>query len=422
MNADKWPITRLGDVCVEITVGHVGPMADKYVDDGIPFLRSQNIEPFHLALADVKFIDSEFDQKLRKSRLHPNDVVIVRTGYPGTACVVPRDLAVANCADLVIARPSKAIDSWFLAGALNSTWGRSAIAGNLVGVAQQHFNVGAAKSLQIRLPPIYDQRAIGRIIRLYSDLIENNTRRIAILEEMARRIFEEWFVHFRAPGCEGLPLVESAIGPIPQGWEVKRLEEFVQTQYGYTTSASDLAVGPQFLRGMDLNKRTYIDWATVPYCATPPDDAKRFALRQGDVLVIRMADPGKVGIVERDLDAVFASYLVRLRFDQSVLPSTFVFHLLTDRRYQQYVLGASNGTTRKSIPAPVMTSFDFAMPPLSIMEGFNRLVAPMRGLLNNLVQQNANLRAQRDLLLPKLISGEIDISAAASASLKEAAE
>ena len=79
-----WPEFRLKDVCSLITVGYVGPMANEYIDEGIPFLRSQNIKPFHLDLSDIKYISKEFDQKLKKSALHPGDVAIIRTGYPGT--------------------------------------------------------------------------------------------------------------------------------------------------------------------------------------------------------------------------------------------------------------------------------------------------------------------------------------------------
>ena len=112
----------LDELCEDMTVGHVGPMADKYVNDGVPFFRSQNIEPFRLNLDGIKYIDAAFDQKLKKSRLYPGDVVIVRTGYPGTACVIPDTIKLANCADLVIVRPSDKIDPWFLASVLNSAW------------------------------------------------------------------------------------------------------------------------------------------------------------------------------------------------------------------------------------------------------------------------------------------------------------
>src|SRR6266487_1104971 len=218
-----WKSVKLKELCREITVGFVGPMATEYAEKGIPFLRSQNIQPFRLELSSIKFISPEFHNKLKKSALYPGDVVVVRTGYPGTACVIPPKLPVSNCADLVIFRPSSQLDPHYLTYMFNSNLGRSRVAGNLVGVAQQHFNIGVAKEMVINIPPLPTQHKIASILSAYDDLIENNTRRIAILEEMAQSLYREWFVHFRFPGHEKKRMVESALGVIPEGWEVVKL-------------------------------------------------------------------------------------------------------------------------------------------------------------------------------------------------------
>src|SRR5260221_5381591 len=105
---------KLKQVCREITVGHVGPMATEYTESGIPFLRSQNILPYRLDVSKTKFISETFHRKLKKSALSPGDLLVVRTGYPGTACVLPESIPVANCADLVIIRPSPEINATFL--------------------------------------------------------------------------------------------------------------------------------------------------------------------------------------------------------------------------------------------------------------------------------------------------------------------
>jgi type I restriction enzyme S subunit len=219
---------RLKEVCDRITVGHVGSMKDEYVPEGISFLRSQNIHPFRLNLADIKFVTPEFHAKLKKSALKPGDVAIVRTGYPGTACVIPKSLPVSNCSDLVIISPSTTeLDSDYLAAVFNSSWGMATVGGNLVGSAQQHFNVGAAKEMEINLPDLPTQRKIAGILSAYDDLIENNLRRIKILEQMAQSLYREWFVHFRFPGHESARFIESDIGRIPKGWDVKAMTEAV---------------------------------------------------------------------------------------------------------------------------------------------------------------------------------------------------
>jgi type I restriction enzyme S subunit len=101
---DNWEVTNFESVCKEITVGYVGKMASEYRKRGTPFLRSMNVKPFRFDPTDLKFITKKFHKKILKSRLHPGDVVIVRSGAPGQCCVIPSDLPEANCSDLVIVR------------------------------------------------------------------------------------------------------------------------------------------------------------------------------------------------------------------------------------------------------------------------------------------------------------------------------
>lgn len=161
-----WRTERLHALCDQITVGHVGPMADRYSARGIPFLRSQNIRPFEISMIDVKSIDEQFHGELAKSALRPGDVAIVRTGYPGTAAVIPSSLPVSNCADLVIARPGELISPDFLVMFLNSSFGKTLVAEKSVGAAQKHFNVGAAREAELPFP---DRAEQDRLVQLAAE-------------------------------------------------------------------------------------------------------------------------------------------------------------------------------------------------------------------------------------------------------------
>ena len=172
-----WVDRKLHSLCTEITVGYVGPMAREYKETGITFLRSQNIRPFHVSLENVLFISREFDQKIAKSRLRSGDVAVVRTGYPGTAAVIPPSLPDANCADLVIVRPSTEVEPQFLAAFFNSSYGKQHVSGKVVGAAQKHFNVGAAKETVLHVPPLPEQR---RIIAKF-DALSAETQRLSRL-------------------------------------------------------------------------------------------------------------------------------------------------------------------------------------------------------------------------------------------------
>jgi len=180
--------SMISDHCTEVTVGYVGPMADKYVSNGIPFLRSQNVRPFEINFDNLMQITPAFEKSLAKSRLVPGDVVVVRTGYPGTAAVIPTELQMANCADLVILRPMKSLDPNYLVAFFNSKVGKDMVLGRLVGAAQKHFNVGAAKSVLLPIPTIQGQREvvshISEIRTYIGKLMDNSKSKLSELSEL----------------------------------------------------------------------------------------------------------------------------------------------------------------------------------------------------------------------------------------------
>jgi type I restriction enzyme S subunit len=163
-------------------------MVDEYRSSGVPFLRSQNVLPHRIDLSDIKFIDGNFHSKLKKSALRPGDVVTVRTGKPGTTSVVPVSLVEANCSDLVITRPGPALDSQWLSYYINEA-ASDYVSAHLVGAVQQHFNVGAAKSLVLHLPPLQEQQAIAEVLGALDDKISANTSLTEAADELSRVVF-----------------------------------------------------------------------------------------------------------------------------------------------------------------------------------------------------------------------------------------
>ncbi len=274
------------------------------------------------------------------------------------------------------------------------------------GAAQDNLSQAKLLSIRFPVPELIVQTEIADVLSAYDDLIENNRRRIALLEEAARLLYREWFVHFRFPGHEH----GKVIAGVPEGWERRYLGDVVTTQYGHTASASDEEVGPRFVRGKDINKRSFIDWSTVPFCPEQGLNFNKYALVPGDILVIRMADPGKVAFVEKSVRAVFASYLVRLKIrNPEELPPIFLFMTLMGERYQGFIGSSSGGSTRKSASAKLLTDFHFAQPPKVLLKLFIEKVAPMRNLITKLVDQSTSAAQARDLLLPRLMNGEIAV-------------
>ncbi len=157
----EWDVVALASECIQIVVGIVVKPASYYVVDGIPALRSKNIREDRLDLEDLVFISPRSNEKLSKSRLRTGDVLTVRTGYPGTSCVVPQELAGANCVDLIISRPGPRLRGAFLSRYVNSERGMATVTEKQGGLAQQHFNVGAMKRMPVPIPSsIEEQDAI----------------------------------------------------------------------------------------------------------------------------------------------------------------------------------------------------------------------------------------------------------------------
>ena len=159
-----------------------------------------------------------------------------------------------------------------------------------------------------------------------------------------------------------------------------------------------------------MNKRSYIDWWTVPFCPEQGLDFEKYALVPGDILVIRMADPGKVALIEKSVRAVFASYLVRLKIKSPAeIPPAYLYMTLAGERYQGFIRASSGGATRKSASAKLLTNFHFLVPSKVLLQQFVRRFSPLREMITTLVEQSASAAQARDFLLPRLMSGEISV-------------
>jgi type I restriction enzyme, S subunit len=171
-----WSWALMGSLAQRITVGFVGPMKHEYVSQGIPFLRSQNVRQNRFDPQGLRFISPTFHEQLGKSRLTPGDVVVVRSGNVGTACVVPDSLGEANCADLVIIQRPEAIDPHYAALYMNSL-ARSHIQAGKVGVALAHFNTQSVAELPVPVPPLNEQKKIvakARELISATDILESD--------------------------------------------------------------------------------------------------------------------------------------------------------------------------------------------------------------------------------------------------------
>jgi len=240
---------------------------------------------------------------------------------------------------------------------------------------------------KVELPSPEVQKRIASILSAYDDLIENNTRRIEILEEMARRLYEEWFVQFRFPGHEGVEFTDSSLGLIPVGWTVGCLQDVITLQRGF-----DLPLQHRIAGSVPIISATGIGGSHV--------EAK---VKGPGVVTGRSGSIGKVMYVHDDhwpLNTALwgANY---------PLGSTlFAYYVLSSIDLKGFNVGAAVPTLNRND----IHGLPVNIPPKEIVQSFEKVAEPLHNLTEKLRRKNANLRAQRDLLLPKLISGEIDVS------------
>jgi len=256
----NWERVCIKDVCKSI-IDCVNKTAStvEYPTE-FKMIRTTNIRNGWIDLSDVKYVTKEvFERWTRRAIPKKGDVILTREAPLGEVGTIRTDDKVFLGQRLVQYRADpRYLDNKFLLYAFQERDLQSQIKALGSGTSVEHMRVPDAEKLTLRLPPLSIQHTIAEILSAYDDLIENNRRRIAILEEMAQLIYQEWFVKFRFPGYETVKMIESESGMIPEDWTVAKLSTLVDTQYGYTESASEVPIGPKYLRGMDINKTSYI--------------------------------------------------------------------------------------------------------------------------------------------------------------------
>jgi type I restriction enzyme S subunit len=418
---------KFREICEHSAFGPRFSSADYDPNGNVATLRTTDISAdgrIEYSTMPIAQLDlGKFEQHL----LRKDDLVITRTGRVGTTAVFSSyKLPVLPGAFLIRFRlkPSLA-DPKFYCYFFNSPEGQALISSVATGSVQQNLNITGLHGIDVPLPPLADQKAIAAVLGTLDDKIELNRRMNARLEAIARALFQSWFVDFdpvRAkldgrrptaldPSTAALfpnEFADSELGPIPKGWDACKISDMCTTQYGYTASATDDLVGPQFLRVMDINKQDWIGWSSVPYCEMSDEDKQRYVLSIGDIVVARMADPGKSAIVEQKIDAVFASYLVRLK-TLSLGHAYYLYYWLKSPAYTEYSVGAMSGSVQKNMNAKVIVAADLLLPPSSVIQAFLERVLPLRKRITANLSESHTLAAIRDALLPKLLSGEITL-------------
>jgi type I restriction enzyme S subunit len=293
----------------------------------------------------------------------------------------------------------------------------ASVRGNLVGVAQQHFNVGAAKEMEVTLPPRAEQDRIAGILSAYDELIDNSQRRIRLLEDMARALYREWFVHFRYPGHDSVPRVDSPLGPIPQGWEVCALGDFVQFKSGFAFKSSTFTADGEhrLVTIKNVQDGSFNPESDSRMSELPPNLPPYCVLKNGDILLSLTGNVGRVCLV---YDGPF---LLNQRVSKLAPVEAFdwamTYCMFREPEMRVKLEQLSNGVAQQNLSPVLASKMEFARPPRELRQRFASVAEPIVHRIVQLYTANKNLRQTRDLLLPRLLSGHVELASAQATKL-----
>ena len=363
--------------------------------DDIPLVKGENVSHGHILWDISKRWPAADWEKLEKFHLVGNDVVIAmdRPWIPAGlkwSFIRKRDpkaLLVQRCARLRTS--SGYLDQTFLRFVIGGLDFENYVKPITTGVNVPHISGQQILDFEFTLPPLAVQQQIAGILSAYDELIENSQRRIRILEAMARALYREWFVHFRFAGHEKIPHVASPLGEIPEGWEIGRLDDLLVLQRGY-----------------DLPKATRVEGAIPIYAATGVTGFHNEAKAKcPGVVTGRSGTIGDVMYVQEDFWPLNTTLWVK-EFPRA--EPLYAYFVLSSVGLKQFNSGAAVPTLNRND----IHGLDALIPPRPLQEHFQNVAGAMLAQRRKLELQIQNLRRTRDLLLPRLLSGQIDVEVA----------
>lgn len=394
-------MTALADLCSSVDYGYTASASDD-PSIGPKFLRITDIVQEFIDWTSVPHCAIE-DKKRKKFLLDSGDIVVARTGatvgYAKQIWARPEGATFASYLVRFRPDPSK-VHPYYLGQVVQSATFKNWVKSVAGGAAQPNANARLLGTFDVPLPEPEVQRKIGTALRAIGELIENSRRRIEILGDMARLLYREWFVHFRFPGYEEVEFVDSDLGSIPEGWRCETLADAAHLVMGQSPKSefynSD-GVGLPFHQGVTnfgVRYPEHKNWCT---------DENRIA-EEGDILLSVRAPVGRINVAPERL--VIGRGLAALRSRRGT--QVHLFESLREVFSEEDSMGG--GTIFKAVTKSDLEQISIVRPPVGIVESFEGTVGPMFELVRNLTFQGRLLRQARDLLLPRLISGDLNVS------------
>ena len=403
----KWEKVRLKDICESIADGDHQPPPKSI--NGIPFVTIANITDNKIDFSKSMFVSNDYYENLdQKRRAQKDDILYSVVGTFGIPVFIKEYKPFVFQWHIAILRPNKNnIDAKFLYYMMLSKNFYMKADSVAIGAAQRTITLNSLRNIEVDVPKIETQRRIADILSTYDDLIENNQKQIKLLEEAVQRLYKEWFVDLRFPGYEQTKIIDG----VPEGWEKVCLKAYCDIKSGYAFKSKDWnKSGCGVIKIKDISNK-FVDYSDCDF--VPKDIAEKAAnyyLNQGD-LVIAMtgATIGKIGICTKE--GYYANQRVGKVFlgnkPKEKLP--YAYCILSQKSTMDFILNNSSASSAQpNISGDKICDIKIVYNEVYVMR-FNKKMKSVFEKMILLKEQNEMLSVIRDNLLPKLMSGEIEV-------------
>lgn len=401
----EWKKVKLGDCC-EITSSK-RIFFSEYVESGIPFYRSKEIiekgkgeeisHPLYISKAKYDEIKGKYGVPQK------GDLLLTAVGTLGIPFVVKDDSPFYfKDGNLVWLKHFQDIDPIFLYFWIKSENVYNALYNIAIGSAQKALTIAAIKGYEIPLPPLQTQHRIANILSRYDSLIENYQKQIKLLEEAAQRLYKEWFINLHFPGHENTNIIDG----VPEGWEKKKVNSIIELQSGFAFKSSTFDDNGTYKIVTIKNvKDGAFDGDNVSKIVAIPDKMpKHCILADGDILLSLTGNVGRVCIVNGK------SYLLNQRVAKLATDyKAFTYCLFRSRDMFIEVNNLANGAAQQNVSPIRIGEMKILLPNSELLQEFESIVFKSVARIISLQSQLRLLTEARDRLLPRLMSGEIEI-------------
>ena len=396
----KWEKVKLSEVTEYITDGDHQPAPKS--DSGVLFVKIKDIQDNRLTFDNALFVPQEYYNRLPKNRkAEYGDTLYTVVGSYGIPAFVNHNIPFCFERNIALLHPNNRVIPKYLYYAVNNRifYGNANNIAN--GSAQKLIPLSKLAGMEISVPPIERQETIVNILSAYDDLIENNQKQIKLLEEAAQRLYKEWFIDLRFPGHENVKIVDG----VPEGWERMVLSE--------VTSILKRGISPKY---SDNGKYSVINQKCIRSSIMDISESRRqekeyvptLNLQDSDTVICSTGTGtlGRVGRVYGDYpNTTFDSHVTLVRAKEN---PNYIYHVVKSQ--QEYLMGMGRGSTnQQELYRDVIERLVVLCPSQDILLKADRVLNAIHCKIKAVYLQNNLLVESRDRLLPKLMSGEIEV-------------